>query len=141
MITDRALIVKATRQDVQQQNSKNQVFMPLQFFYRIIPWKYFSMEHYELYQLESTKGEYRFLLAEKQTELAQFGSVALCNALLTEQELLSEQKNRSSAAVENIALSSGYLSHDYRTNITGTGRHVSRFTWRIFGWTGSQKSM
>lgn len=87
VITNRGLIVKATRAEVKhnnnlvieqkKENGSKEKVKPIKVFYQIIPWEYYSPDDYEVVAFDAGRGRTRYTLKAGNTELAQFESAAL----------------------------------------------------------------
>lgn len=115
VITDRGLIVKATRDEVKHNNehakeqkkqsgSKEKVNI-VRVEYQIIPWEYYSPEDYEVVAFDAGKGKTRYTLKAGKTELAQFQSTALFQLFQKYKKLAIEQRELAEATVENSTFS------------------------------------
>lgn len=115
VITDRGLIVKATRTEVKHNNdlvieqkkekgSKEKV-KPIKVFYQIIPWEYYSPDDYEVVAFDAGRGKTRYTLKAGRTELAQFESAALYQMFRKYKKLVIEQREIAEATVENSTFS------------------------------------
>lgn len=112
VITDRGLIVKASRVEVKhnnklvkeqkKENGSKEKVRPIKVFYQIIPWEYYSPEDYEVAAFDAGKGRTRYTLKAGKTELAQFESAALYE---TFQRMAIEQREIVDATVENSTFS------------------------------------
>ena len=115
VITDRGLIVKATRAEVKHNNdlakeqnkesgSKEKV-KPIKVICQIIPWEYYSPDDYEVVAFDAGKGKIRYTLKAGNTELAQFESTALYQMFRKYKKLVLEQRELAEATVENSTFS------------------------------------
>lgn len=115
VITDRGLIVKATRDEVKHNNervkeqkkqsgSKENVNI-VRVVYQIIPWEYYSPEDYEVVAFDAGKGKTRYTLKAGKTELAQFQSTALFQLFPKYKKLAIERRELAEAIVENSTFS------------------------------------
>ena len=115
VITDRGLIVKATRAEVKHNNdlvieqkkekgSKEKV-KPIKVFYQIIPWEYYSPDDYEVVAFDVGRGKTRYTFKAGSTELAQFESAALYQLFRKYKKLVIEQREIAEATVENSTFS------------------------------------
>ena len=114
IITDRGLVVKATRDEVKHSNKlikeqkkeselKEKV-KPLKMIYQIIPWEYYSPDEYEVTSFDDGRGKKRYTLKAGNMELAQFESKALYNMFQSYKKTITEQQE-SIATVENSTFS------------------------------------
>lgn len=115
VITDRGLVVKATRAEVKHynklvkdQNKASNTMekpKPIKIIYQIIPWEYYSPDEYELVVYDAGKGKKRYALKAGNTELAQFESRALYNMFQTYNKMIIEQREQADSTVENSTFS------------------------------------
>lgn len=115
VITDRGLIVKATRDEVKHNNvlakeqekqsgSKEKV-NTVKVIYQIIPWEYYSPEDYEVVAFDAGKDKTRYTLKAGETELAQFESTALFQFFREYKKVVIEQRELAEATIENSTFS------------------------------------
>lgn len=115
VITDRALIVKATRDEVKHNNnldkeqkkqggSKDKA-NTVKVIYQIIPWEYYSPEDYEVVAFDAGKGKTRYTLKAGKTELVQFESAALFQLFRKYKKLSIERRELAEATIENSTFS------------------------------------
>ena len=115
VITDRGLVVKATRDEVRHNNnlakeqkkqgdSKAKV-NTVKVICQIIPWEYYSPEDYEVVAFDAGKGKTRYTLKAGKTELAQFESAALFQLFQNYKKLAGERRELAEATVENLTFS------------------------------------
>lgn len=115
VITDRALIIKATRDKVKHNNdldkeqkkqggSKDKA-NTVKVIYQIIPWEYYSPEDYEVVAFDAGKGKTRYTLKAGKTELAQFESAALFQLFQKYKKLSIERRELAEATIENSTFS------------------------------------
>ena len=115
VITDRALIVKATRDKARHNNdlykeqkkqggSKDKA-STVKVIYQIIPWEYYSPEDYEVVAFDAGKGKTRHTLKAGKTELAQFESAALFQLFQKYKKLSIERRELAETTIENSTFS------------------------------------
>ena len=102
VITDRGLVVKATRAEVKhnnelakeqkKENGSKEKVKPIKVIYQIIPWEYYSPDEYEVVAYDVGKVKKRYTLKAGNTELAQFESRALYNMFQTYKKMRSEER-------------------------------------------------
>jgi hypothetical protein len=115
VITDRGLIVKATRDEVKhnnelakkqkKQSGSKEKANTVKVIYQIIPWEYYSPEDYEVVAFDAGKGKTRYTLKAGKTELAQFESAALFQLFRKYKKLAIERRELAEATVENSTFS------------------------------------
>ena len=115
VITDRGLIVKATRAEVKhnnnlvieqkKENGSKEKVKPIKVFYQIIPWEYYSPDDYEVVAFDAGRGRTRYTLKAGNTELAQFESAALYQMFRKYKRLVIEQREIADATVETSTFS------------------------------------
>lgn len=115
VITDQALIVKATRAEVKHNNEmeKEQRKQRGQkgkgntqkVVFQIIPWEIYSPDDYEVIAFDAGKGKTRYKLKTGETELAQFESGALFQMFREHKKMAAEQREFSEAIIENSTFS------------------------------------
>ncbi len=109
VLTDKALVVKATKNEVKQanghikaQNKEDKAKSPLLgSIYRIIPWEYFSPEDYKVELLAEGKEEKRYVIKTSETALAQFSSEALYHLFSDYRNMAEEQRRLAESIIEN----------------------------------------
>ena len=112
VITDRAIIVKASREEVKnnksqtkQENkkrpSKERIKAP-KIIYQIIPWEYYSPEDYDVIALKDDKGHIRYVLKAGTTELAQFSNKGLYSMLTAYKKKAIESRKAAEATFSAI---------------------------------------
>lgn len=126
VITDRALVVKASRDEVKsnkaqikQENknrkSKGKIKAP-KVIYQVILWEYYSPEDYDIDTVDDGKGNKRYVLKAGETELAQFGSKGLYTMLTAYKRKAIEARETAEATfsaintvnVENVMFNAAY---------------------------------
>lgn len=115
VLTDRGLIVKATRAEVKhnnelgkeqkKENDTKKKIKPIKVIYQIIPWEYYSPDDYEVVAFDAGKGNTRYTLKAGNTELAQFKSKALYQMFRKYKKLVIEQRELAEATIENSTFS------------------------------------
>lgn len=115
VITDRGLIVKATRDEVKhnndlvkehkKQSGSKEKINTMKVIYQIIPWEHYSPEDYEVVAFDAGKGKTRYTLKVGKTELAQFESAALFQMFRKYKNLAIERRELAKATVENSTFS------------------------------------
>lgn len=115
VITDRGLIVKATRDEVKhnselaknqkKQSGSKEKANTVKVIYQIIPWEYYSPEDYEVVAFDAGKGKTRYTLKAGKMELAQFESAALFQLFRKCKKLAIERRELAEATVENSTFS------------------------------------
>ncbi len=114
VITEQALIVKATKDEVRKSNdaikSKNRTVdkskrvKPLKGIYQIIPWEYYSPDGYEIKTTKDKKGRTRYILSSGGSELAEFTSSALYKFFRSYNTAILEEQKKAEAILENSAI-------------------------------------
>lgn len=137
VITDRAIIVKASREEVKnnksqtkQENkkrpSKERIKAP-KIIYQIIPWEYYSPEDYDVIALKDDKGHIRYVLKAGTTELAQFSNKGLYSMLTAYKKKAIESRKAAEAtfsAINTINVESVMFNAAYGADQTKTGHGI-----------------
>lgn len=143
VITDKALIVKSTKDEVRQANKdikannkelkdKSKKIQPLKSIYQIIPWEYYSPEDYNITSYLDDNGEKRFYFKAGEQKLAQFSSNELCNSFIrVNQKLRDEQKSAeeimessSFSAINSYNVEGTMFNAAYGVDQTKTGHGI-----------------
>ena len=110
VITDRALVTKATRNEDKAQKAqikeKNKTDgkkqKPPKFIYRIVLWEYFSPDEYEVEKREDENGIFRYILKTGTTVIAEFSSKALFKLLQNYKRAVANQQEAVEATFSAI---------------------------------------
>lgn len=137
VITDRAIVVKASREEVK--NNKSQIKLEnkkksskekvkaQEENYRIIPWEYYSPEDYDVSTSKDGKGHIRYVLKAGTTELAQFSSKGLYSMLTDYKRRAIEAREVAEAtfsAINTINVESVMFNAAYGADQTKTGHGI-----------------
>lgn len=114
IITDKALITKASKKEVKNNNElikkqnkiekKKNASPKIQ--YRIIPWEYFSPEDYEIEKSDSESQEIEYFLKSRGIELAKFKGKAFFDAFNSYKDYVNKQQAMAEDALRNSTFSS-----------------------------------
>lgn len=133
VITDRAIVVKASRAEVRSNKSRikqesekecaAERVQPSKIIYQIIPWEYFSPEDYDVIISKNDKGHVRYILKAGTTDLAQFGSKDLYNMFASYKKKTLEARKAAEATfsainsinVEGVMFNAAYGAGQSRT--------------------------
>lgn len=113
VITDRAMIVKATRDEVKAQNaeakkrgkSTGEKQPKVKTIYRMIPWEYYSPDDYEVVAVAHGRKGTRYVIKSTGEPIAQFGSSDLYRLFSEYKAGVEEQRAIADAIVENATFS------------------------------------
>ena len=116
IITEQALILKATREEVKRNNAeikeknkgkdKSERTKPLKVIYQIIPWEYYSPDAYEIIVEEDKKGKKRYLFRAGGSDLAVFRNAGLYKLFQSYNRALLEEQRKAEEIIENSAFAS-----------------------------------
>lgn len=137
VITDRAIIVKASREDVKHNKSQireeNKAKKAAEkakapkTIYRIIPWEYYSPEDYDVVALNNDKGRVHYVIKAGKTELAQFSSKGLYHMLTAYKKKAIEAREAAEAtfsAINTINVEGVMFNAAYGADQTKTGHGI-----------------
>ena len=131
VITDRAIIVKASREEIK--NNKSQIKLEnkkksskekikaQEENYRIIPWEYYSPEDYDASVSKDEKGHIRYVLKAGTAELAQFSNKGLYSMLTAYKKKSAEA---TFSAINTINVECVMFSAAYGADQTKTGHGI-----------------
>ena len=137
VITDRALVVKASREEVR--NNKNRIkeenkkkesgdkAKAPKTIYQIIPWEYYSPEDYDVVAVSNDKGRTHYVLRTGKIELAQFGSKGLCSMLMAYRKKEAEAREKSEttfSAINTVNVEGVMFNAAYGAGQTKTGHGI-----------------
>ncbi len=97
VITNKALIFKATKKEVHDLNkTKTDSKEKQKVVYRIIPWNYFSLSDYKVKTIKENGSEHLFALVADEEQLVQFKNLEFKRLFeeYEDQEILVEEKNK-----------------------------------------------
>ena len=137
VITDKALIVKATKGEVKNnsnvikeknksKNKKEQIKAP-KTVYQIIPWEYYSPEDYQVESISDKKGKMRYLIRVGETELAQFSDKGLYALLTSYKKKVAEEREAAEAtfsAINTLNVEGVMFNAAYGADQTKTGHGI-----------------
>lgn len=137
VITDRAIIVKASREEarnnksqIKQENKKKppkeRIKAP-KTIYQIILWEYYSPEDYDVIALKDDKGHIRYILKAGTAELAQFSNKGLYSMLTSYKKKVIEARGAAEAtfsAINTINVESVMFNATYGADQTKTGHGI-----------------
>lgn len=116
VITEQALIIKATKDDVKKNNAeiksrnkeleKPQRVKPLKGIYQIIPWEYYSPDEYEIKTETDKKGNNRYFFMAGKNNLAEFKNPALYKFFETFNTIILDEQRKAEEIIENYTISS-----------------------------------
>lgn len=137
IITDKALIVKATKYEVKnntriiseenKKKDKNNRIKSPKVIYQIIPWEYYSPEDYEIKVVESKKGGKCYVLKAGNTELAHFSDNGLYTMLTAYKKKIVEEREVAEAtfsAINTINAENAMFNAAYGADQTKTGHGI-----------------
>ena len=137
VITDRAIIVKASRKEVK--NNKSQIkqenknkkkedkVKPAKIVYQIIPWEYYSPEEYAIVPVKHGKEHVRYVLKAGLMEIAQFSSDGLYSMLTAYKKKSIEARKAAEAtfcAISTVNVEGVMFSAAYGADQTKTGHGI-----------------
>ena len=113
VITDRAMIVKATKSEVKSQNAEAKkrgkstgVKQPkVKTIYRMIPWEYYSPDDYEAVAIPHGRKGIRYVIKSTGEPIAQFKSPDLYRLFSEYKAGIEEQRAIAEAIAENATFS------------------------------------
>lgn len=137
VITDKALIVKATKSEVKNTahvikdennkvEKKDRVSIP-KIMYQIIPWEYYSPEDYDIEVFKEKKGNLRYVIKAGKTELAQFGEEGLYSMLIAYKKKRAEERETAEAtfsAINTVNVEGVMFNAAYGADQTKTGHGI-----------------
>ena len=114
VITDQALIVKATKKEVKRINAetknnrakKSRRVKPLKEIYQIIPWEYYSPDCYELEIKEDKKGTRRYVIKAGKDDLAEFKTRDLYELFSSYNEEIREEQKKAEEIIKSQVMAS-----------------------------------
>ena len=136
VITDHAIIVKASRKEVKNNNiqirekqkkSDKEKDKVSKVLYQIIPWEYFSPEDYDVIMENANKGKITYVLKAGGTELAHFSSEGLYGMLTAYKKKTIEERGAAEAtfsAVNTINVESVMFNAAYGADQAKTGHGI-----------------
>lgn len=136
VITDRAIIVKASREEarnnksqIKQENkkkpSKERIKAP-KTIYQIILWEYYSPEDYDVIALKDDKGHIRYVLKAGTAELAQFSNKGLYSMLTVykKKAIKARAAEATFSAIDTINVESVMFNAAYGAAQTKAGHGI-----------------
>ena len=137
VITDRALVVKASldevknnksqiKQENKKRKSKEKVKAP-KTIYQVILWEYYSPEDYDVKVIDDGKGNIRYILKAGATELARFSSKGLYSMLVAYKRKAMEARKAAEAtfsAINTVNIEGVMFNAAYGADQTKTGHGI-----------------
>lgn len=133
VITDRAIIVKASRgevknnklqikQESKKKSLKKKIKAP-KVIYQVIPWEYYTPEEYDVVNVKDDKGHTHYVLKAGSMELAQFSSKGLYSMLMAYKKKAIEAREAAEATfsaintvnVEGVMFNAAYGADQIKT--------------------------
>jgi len=135
VITDRALVTKATRNEVKIQKAlikeRNKTEgakqKPPKFIYRIVLWEYFSSDEYDVEKRTDEDGIIHYVLKTGNAEIAEFSSRALYRLLQNYKQAVAEQQEAIEAtfsAINSVNTEGVMFNAAYGADQTKTGHGI-----------------
>lgn len=135
VITDRAIIVKASREEIKnnknkiveenkKQKTKEKIKAP-KIKYQIIPWELYSPEDYEIVEVKDNEECVHYAFKVGETELAQFSNKNLYKMFVDYKEITEAKKEAEVfSAINTVNVESVMFNAAYGSNQTKAGHGI-----------------